>query len=181
MPVGSCLSADIKPMKRSSLILFSLTGLLLPTGCDHSPPPSVSKEPSGQFQLTINQTIARDTNRLYALSVHSDVPIKADLNVGSNFYSMPDSKPGSNDLHRIVNVRIGAHRTSTNSGWHLEHTSIKTGTVSAEGTHSVRIDAPFDETILLTATNGSYPLGKPLRLGNFYSKELNITVAKAEP
>jgi len=156
-----------------------LTSLVLLAGCGRSLRESSKAESISKFQLQILKVIEEETNRQYAMIIHSETPISVDLTSGSNFYKAADSEPDLKGWHVVDELRLGAHRETTNSHWHLERTRLKTGVVSIKGSHSVRLGSSFDQTLQLTATNGSYQLGEPLRLGTFSGNELKLIVAQA--
>ena len=155
------------------LTIFS-TALLIGCGGSSTPTKPVAKD---TYRISLTQLHSNATERAYSLDVEASFPFDADLTSGSNFSHAGRSKADTNGNHVLKGMRFTANREpEEGSKWHRDHTGMKTASASIKSSISVRLDHPMDQTLLLTATNGTYRSGAPLRLGTHEDGELKLLV-----
>ena len=134
-------------------------------GCG-KPPAPVRPVARDSYQIVLTQLHSNATKRSYALHVAAAFPFEADITSGTNFSDAGRSVAVSNGNHAIDDIRFLASRSSSEgSTWLRDHAEIQTSSVSLRSSVSVKMDRPIDQTLSLTATNGTYRVGAPLLLG----------------
>lgn len=165
---------------KPTLYLFSIVGIALSTGCGDSPS-SAKPIATDSYSITLTQVHSNDTKQSYSLAIQATFPFEADITSGSNFYNAGSSTSGTNGVHAMTNIQFLASRTSKDGSiWHRDHAEIKTDVASVKSSVSVKLDSPFDQTLSLVATSGTYRVGTPLLLGTRESGALKLHIAASQ-